>query len=108
MGADRTFGRIVPPIGAVGRHFGMERVDELVVGPACLAGHQQMHLGIGIDEDSMGEAIAGGKAHGIAGAKAVEHAIEPDIWRTLEHIDEFLLCAFGMRARQVVPAGKRS
>ena len=44
----------------------------------------------------MADAGSGRERHEIAGLQGVQHAVDPDIGATFQHIGEFLLGAFGV------------
>src|SRR5579862_5182346 len=90
---------VVPPVVAERTALGVARVDDAVLALGALADHQQTHLGVGVVEEAVGDAGAGGKSHRVAGPQPIQTAVQPDVGRAFEHVDELLLGALGVRER---------
>ena len=97
--AERALGRIVPPVGTQCLPLGMARIKDQILRFRCFANHEKTDFLLGIVEKTMGNSGARRKTNRIARLQTAEFAIQPDIGRALDDVDELLFRALGMRER---------
>lgn len=75
---------VIPPIIMQRSAVRVERVENAVLGLVALADDEEMHFGLRVVEETMGDPGAGRKSDGVAGLQPIEMAIEPDVGRAFD------------------------
>lgn len=102
MGPEGLGGNIVPPVrwSHVRAAGGIERIEDATARLAGLAAHEQQGLSIGVVEETMRDARAGGERREIAGDHPVEVPVNPDIDFPVNDVDKLLLVLLRVRPRR--------
>jgi hypothetical protein len=88
---------IVPPVIAKFAKLRIYRVDDAVLRLVRLADNEKPNRLIGVVEEAVCNPGPGREANSITRGEPEELAIDPDIGSSLDHIDELLFRAFGVR-----------
>lgn len=97
--------RIFPPVLAPFFPFKVDWINDPVFGNISVANDQKRDILCGVIDEAMRKAGACGKTHPVTGSKPVQKTIQPDIRLACDHVDKFLLAAFGMGQRRPAPRG---
>jgi hypothetical protein len=99
MRAERTNGSILPPVISQWPDFRVDRVNDPVLRLGRLTDHEQPHGFTAVVQEAVSDAGACRKADAVAGGQTEELAVDPNVGRSLDHIDELLLRTFRMGKR---------
>jgi hypothetical protein len=72
-------GMVIPPIMMQRSAVRVERVENAVLSLVALADDEEVHFGLRVVEETMGDPGAGRKSDGVAGLQPMQVAIEPDV-----------------------------